>query len=130
MHYIRFPTLAATEPASRIRPPQLSSSIADIGFGARIPVYPKMYRNMGTRDGIGGKAAVYARAALEWGIRALARAVLISHDTVIRFERGEELRDKTIDAIREAFERHGVVFIAENGGGAGVRLAKAKKRKR
>ena len=67
-----------------------------------------------------------ARAALEWGIRDLARAALVSHDTIVRFERGEELKDKTVDAIREAFERNGVVFIQENGGGPGVRLAKRK----
>jgi hypothetical protein len=70
-----------------------------------------------------------ARAALEWGIRDLAKAALVSHDTVVRFERGEELKDRTVDAIREAFERHGVVFIAENGGGPGVRLAKRKGKK-
>jgi creatinine amidohydrolase/Fe(II)-dependent formamide hydrolase-like protein len=68
-----------------------------------------------------------ARAALEWGIRDLAKAALVSHDTVVRFERGEELKDRTVDAIREAFERNGVEFIAENGGGAGVRMAKQKK---
>jgi creatinine amidohydrolase/Fe(II)-dependent formamide hydrolase-like protein len=71
-----------------------------------------------------------ARAALEWGIRDLAKAALVSHDTVVRFERGEELKDRTVDAIREAFERHGVEFIAENGGGPGVRLAKRKGKKR
>jgi hypothetical protein len=68
-----------------------------------------------------------ARAALEWGIRDLAKAALVSHDTVVRFERGEELKDRTVDAIREAFERNGVEFIAENGGGPGVRMAKRKK---
>jgi hypothetical protein len=68
-----------------------------------------------------------ARAALEWGIRDLAKAALVSHDTVVRFERGEELKDRTVDAIREAFERNGVEFIAENGGGPGVRMAKQKK---
>jgi hypothetical protein len=68
-----------------------------------------------------------ARAALEWGIRDLAKAALVSHDTVVRFERGEELKDRTVDAIREAFERNGVEFIAENGGGPGVRTAKQKK---
>jgi DNA-binding XRE family transcriptional regulator len=69
-----------------------------------------------------------ARAALEWGIRDLAKAALVSHDTVVRFERGEDLKDRTVDAIREAFERNGVEFIAENGGGPGVRLAKPKRR--
>jgi transcriptional regulator with XRE-family HTH domain len=70
-----------------------------------------------------------ARAALEWGIRDLAKAALVSHDTVIRFERGENLKPRTVDAIREAFARHGVEFIAGNGGGPGVRLARPAKAK-
>jgi hypothetical protein len=32
--------------------------------------------------------------------------------------------DATIDAIRRVYEAAGVQFIPENGGGAGVRLAK------
>ncbi|MGH9551084.1 MAG: hypothetical protein ACRD3W_17000 [Terriglobales bacterium] len=56
---------------------------------------------------------------MNWGIRDLAKAAGISHDTVIRFERGEELRDRTVAAIQGAFEKAGVVFIPENGGGPG-----------
>jgi hypothetical protein len=70
-----------------------------------------------------------ARGALEWGIRDLAKAALLSHDTVVRFERGEELKDKTVDALREAFERNGIEFIEENGGGPGLRLKSRRKRK-
>jgi hypothetical protein len=80
---------------------------------------------------IGPSQSRMARGALEWGIRDLARAALVSHDTIVRFERGEELKDKTVDSIREAFERNGVIFIPENGGGPGVRLARrAAKRRR
>ena len=32
--------------------------------------------------------------------------------------------DRTVAAIRDALEAAGVEFIAENGGGAGVRLSK------
>lgn len=71
-----------------------------------------------------------ARSALGWGVRDLAKAALVSTDTIARLERGEELKDKTVDAIREAFERNGVVFIPENGGGPGVRLAKRRGKKR
>jgi transcriptional regulator with XRE-family HTH domain len=71
-----------------------------------------------------------ARSALGWGVRDLAKAALVSTDTVARLERSEELKDKTLDAIREAFERNGVEFISENGGGPGVRLAKRKGKKR
>jgi hypothetical protein len=46
-------------------------------------------------------------------------------DTVFRLEKGEALHQRTGIAIREALEDAGVVFIDENGGGAGVRLRKA-----
>lgn len=69
-----------------------------------------------------------ARAALELGIRELAEAAKVSTNTIARLERGEELRERTVDAIRAALESAGVEFIAENGGGPGVRL-KEKARK-
>ncbi len=65
-----------------------------------------------------------ARAALALGVRELAEAAKVSTNTVIRFERGEALKERTIEAIRAALESAGVEFIAENGGGAGVRLRK------
>ena len=65
-----------------------------------------------------------ARAALTLGVRELAMAAKVSPDTVARFERGEELRERTIDALQHALEAAGVEFIPENGGGAGVRLRK------
>lgn len=65
-----------------------------------------------------------ARAATGLGVRDLAKAAGVSPDTVARLERGEDLRPGTVDAIRAALEAAGVEFIAENGGGAGVRLKK------
>lgn len=65
-----------------------------------------------------------ARVAVGWGVRELAEAARVSPDTVARLERGEELRDRTVDAIRNALESAGIEFIPENGGGAGVRLKK------
>lgn len=65
-----------------------------------------------------------ARAALKIGVRELAGRAGVSPDTVARLERGEDLRDATIAAIRAALEAAGVEFIAENGGGPGVRLRK------
>lgn len=65
-----------------------------------------------------------ARAALELGVRELADAAKVSTNTVTRFERGEPLRERTVDAMRAALEAAGVEFIAENGGGPGVRLRK------
>ena len=37
------------------------------------------------------------------------------------------LKEKTIAKVRAALEKAGVEFIAENGGGAGVRLRKARR---
>ena len=65
-----------------------------------------------------------ARTAVGWGVRELAKAAGVSVDTVSRLERGEELQARTLAAIRAALEKAGVEFIAENGGGAGVRLRK------
>ena len=65
-----------------------------------------------------------ARAALDLGVRELADLAKVSPDTVARLERGEPLRERTSDAIRAALESAGVEFIAENGGGPGVRLRK------
>nr|WP_206605818.1 helix-turn-helix transcriptional regulator [Rhodoblastus sphagnicola] len=63
-----------------------------------------------------------ARAALQIGVRELAEAAKVSPSTVARLEAGEELKPRTVDAIRAALEATGVEFIPENGGGAGVRL--------
>jgi transcriptional regulator with XRE-family HTH domain len=64
------------------------------------------------------------RAAVGLGVRELADAAAVSPETVVRFEGGETLRPRTISAIRAALEAAGVEFIAENGGGPGVRLRK------
>ncbi len=66
-----------------------------------------------------------ARAALQLGVRELSQAAGVSPTTITKLERGEELQTRTIEAIRTALEAAGVEFIAENGGGAGVRLRKA-----
>ncbi len=71
-----------------------------------------------------------ARAALGWGVRELANAAKVSVDTIARFERGDELRERTVEAIQRALEVGGIEFIAENGGGPGVRLRKPPKHKR
>ena len=63
-----------------------------------------------------------ARAALGLGVRELAAVAKVSPDTVARLERGEPLRERTVNDIRTALEAAGVDFIPENGGGPGVRL--------
>ena len=54
-----------------------------------------------------------ARAALGWGVRDLARQAQVSPDTVARFERGEELRDRTLADLQRAFEEAGVAFLED-----------------
>ena len=64
-----------------------------------------------------------ARAAVGLGIRDLAAAAKVSMDTVARFERGEELKERTIEALQRALEAAGVEFT--NGEQPGVRLNKS-----
>jgi transcriptional regulator with XRE-family HTH domain len=70
-----------------------------------------------------------ARAALGMGVRELAAAAKVSVDTVARFERGEELKGRTIDSLQRALEAAGISLIDENGGGTGVRLRKRQQKK-
>ena len=64
-----------------------------------------------------------ARAALGLGVRELAAAAKVSIDTVARFERGDELKERTVDALQRALEEAGVEFT--NGDKPGVRLTRA-----
>lgn len=65
-----------------------------------------------------------ARVALGLGLRDLAKLAGVGEFTISRLERGEDLKPATVQTIRAALESAGVEFIAENGGGAGVRLKK------
>jgi predicted transcriptional regulator len=66
-----------------------------------------------------------ARALLAWSQAELARHSGVSEPTVARLESIDgELggREKTAGKMRKALESAGIDFIAENGGGPGVRL--------
>ncbi len=65
-----------------------------------------------------------ARAGLGLGVRELAELADVSTNTISRLERGESLYPRTVEVIRRVLEAAGVVFIEENGGGSGVRMAK------
>lgn len=65
-----------------------------------------------------------ARALIGWGVRELATAAKVSVDTIFRLERGDQLKERTLEDVRAVLEKAGVTFIPENGGGAGVRLTK------
>jgi ribosome-binding protein aMBF1 (putative translation factor) len=64
-----------------------------------------------------------ARDLLGWKPQRLAGQSSTSDSSIRKYEgRRGELRQATVAAIRTALEAGGVEFIAENGGGAGVRL--------
>ena len=62
----------------------------------------------------------------------VAKAAGVSVPTLKRAEAGGPIKvaDDTIAAIAKALEKAGVEFIPENGGGAGVRLAKRARKAR
>ncbi|TPN53980.1 helix-turn-helix transcriptional regulator [Mesorhizobium sp. B1-1-7] len=66
-----------------------------------------------------------ARALLDWSQAQLSAASKVATKTLADFERGNRTPyDRTLADVRAALESAGVEFIAENGGGAGVRLRK------
>lgn len=68
-----------------------------------------------------------ARALLAWSQDQLAQASGISVPTIARLEAADGDiggRATTGEAIRAALEAAGVIFVAENGEGLGVRLRK------
>lgn len=64
-----------------------------------------------------------ARALIGMTQPDLAIAASVGLSTVVDFERERRIvAQPSVDSIRKALEGAGVEFIAENGGGAGVRL--------
>lgn len=64
-----------------------------------------------------------ARALIEWSVAELSQAAKVDAKTIEDFEaRYRGPSDDIRRRIRLALEEGGVIFIAENGGGAGVRL--------
>jgi transcriptional regulator with XRE-family HTH domain len=66
-----------------------------------------------------------ARAALKLGVRELAEVAGVAPMTISRLENGQSGgHGDTLAKIQKALENSGILFIAENGAGPGVRLAK------
>ncbi len=72
-----------------------------------------------------------ARGLLGWSQTELAKRAGLSLPTVKRVERedgdGPNVSEEARTKLRIALEKAGVEFIAENGGGPGVRLRKGKR---
>ncbi|MEO4000280.1 helix-turn-helix transcriptional regulator [Mesorhizobium sp. CAU 1732] len=69
-----------------------------------------------------------ARGLLDWSQTQLGTASHLSESTIRDFEKGRRVPSiNNLTAIRSALQLAGVIFIAENGEGAGVRLAKREK---
>ncbi|OSI67656.1 helix-turn-helix domain-containing protein [Bradyrhizobium canariense] len=69
---------------------------------------------------------------LRWEQKDLAEASGVSLPSIKRLETqpGQlSAQERTLSELRKALEKAGVEFIPENGGGAGVRLAKRGKKK-
>jgi transcriptional regulator with XRE-family HTH domain len=63
------------------------------------------------------------RALIDWTQQQLSQAASIDVQTVVDFEKRFRAADETTRRrLRAALEAAGVVFISENGGGAGARL--------
>ncbi len=64
-----------------------------------------------------------ARGLLGWNQDDLAKAARVGLNTLRNFEAGKSTpMTNNLAAIQAAFEAAGVLFIPENGGGAGLRM--------
>ncbi|MBS3024479.1 helix-turn-helix domain-containing protein [Acidiphilium multivorum] len=79
----------------------------------------------GTKLAISPEQCRAARALLNLSQDQLVALSGVPKRTVVRFEAAEtQPQRRTVEAICSALEGAGIEFIAENGGGAGVRLRK------
>ncbi|WP_343207730.1 helix-turn-helix domain-containing protein [Ancylobacter oerskovii] len=74
---------------------------------------------------IGSAQCRAARALVELDQAALAEAAGVSRNVIVDFEKGRRTPTRNnLAAIQAALEAAGVIFVAENGEGPGVRLRK------
>jgi transcriptional regulator with XRE-family HTH domain len=66
-----------------------------------------------------------ARGLVNWTVRDLSEKSAVHRNTISAFETDRtQPNPATLTVLRQALEEAGVEFIAENGGGPGVRLRK------
>lgn len=76
---------------------------------------------------ISGAQIRMARGYLRWSVKELADKAGVAESTIKRMEAEDGFpaaRGGNIEAVHKTLVAAGIVFIPENGGGAGVRLAK------
>lgn len=67
-----------------------------------------------------------ARGLVGWSQQRLAAASKVAKPTIANFEAGKSIPyERTANDLVAALESAGVEFIAENGGGPGVRLRRS-----
>jgi len=72
-----------------------------------------------------------ARGLLDWSQQELADRAGLGIVTIRQIEADiTDPRRATLVVLKQAFERAGIEFIDENGGGAGVRIRKRKRTKK
>jgi len=76
---------------------------------------------------ISGAQMRAARGLIGWSQAELADAAGLSRPTIERAET-KGASAETLVALQRALEAAGVIFVAENGEGPGVRLRKSKRR--
>ena len=70
-----------------------------------------------------------ARGLIAWSQADLSTAAKVARATLVDFEAGKRTPyERTLQDIREALESAGVIFVAENDEGPGVRLRKTKRK--
>jgi transcriptional regulator with XRE-family HTH domain len=65
-----------------------------------------------------------ARSLLNWTVRELADASGVHRNTITRAETDSTVHGHAVAAVVRTLEAAGVIFVAENGEGPGVRLRK------
>lgn len=65
-----------------------------------------------------------ARGLLNWTVRDLADKSGVHRNTITRIETENSSQGYSVEVIKTTLEAAGVIFVAENGEGPGVRLKK------
>jgi DNA-binding XRE family transcriptional regulator len=110
-------------PGDGLLPPLLGRLLCSLQAATRYVIFQDIGKRNVMKEDIQPAQLRAARAIVDWSRQELAAAASTTERTIARIEAGDTMpRAATISAIRSALEAAGVEFIAENGGGAGVRL--------